>query len=170
MCRYLRVAFGNKATLIFSGLDRTPPPRPAPNSGSTGLPQNVFGTKNLIDASISAGVKRFVMISTDKAVNPNSTYGTSKLLAEELVIKARRNGHRFIVVRFGNVLGSRGSILPLFRTQILKGGPVTITHPETSRFFMTIPEASQLILQAGAMGQGVAVRDLAVDYPDRALV
>jgi FlaA1/EpsC-like NDP-sugar epimerase len=112
---------------------------------------NVFGTKNLLDASIRADVSRFVMISTDKAVDPNSIYGASKLLAEELVIRERHNGHRYIVVRFGNVLGSRGSILPLFRKQILKGGPVTITHPQTSRFFMTIPEASSLVLKAGGI-------------------
>jgi FlaA1/EpsC-like NDP-sugar epimerase len=136
------------------------------------LQNNVFGTKNLLDASVSARVKRFVMISTDKAVNPNCTYGASKLLAEELVIRARRNGHRYIVVRFGNVLGSRGSILPLFRNQILKGGPLTITHPETSRFFMTIPEASSLVLKAGGinidgelllldMGEPLRIQELA---------
>ncbi len=136
------------------------------------LQNNVFGTKNLLDAAVLAGVKRFVMISTDKAVNPNSTYGASKLLAEELVIRARHNGHRYIVVRFGNVLGSRGSILPLFKKQILKGGPVTITHPETSRFFMTIPEASSLVLKAGGididgelllldMGEPLLIQELA---------
>lgn len=136
------------------------------------LQNNVFGTKNLLDASVAAGVKRFVMISTDKAVNPNSIYGVSKHLAEELVIRERHNGHRFIVVRFGNVLGSRGSILPLFRKQILKGGPVTITHPEASRFFMTIPEASSLVLKAGGidvngdlllldMGEPLVIQELA---------
>ncbi len=136
------------------------------------LQNNVFGTKNLLDASVAADVKRFVMISTDKAVNPNSIYGVSKLLAEELVIRERHNGHRFIVVRFGNVLGSRGSILPLFKKQILKGGPITITHPETSRFFMTIPEASSLVLKAGGidvdgdlllldMGEPLVIQELA---------
>jgi len=115
---------------------------------------NVFGTKNIVDASRKAGVERFVLISTDKAVEPSSVYGASKLLAEEIVLREGRNGHNFLVVRFGNVLGSRGSILPLFRRQILKGGPVTVTHPETRRYFMTIPEASSLVLKAGGVGSG----------------
>ena len=112
---------------------------------------NVFGTKNLLDAAMSTGVERFVMISTDKAVNPSSIYGASKYLAEELVIQAKRSGFPSQVVRFGNVLGSRGSILPKFRNQILKGGPLTITHPQASRYFMTIPEASSLVLKAGGI-------------------
>jgi FlaA1/EpsC-like NDP-sugar epimerase len=115
---------------------------------------NVFGTKNIVDASRKAGVQRFVLISTDKAVEPSSVYGASKLLAEEIVLREGKNGRNFLVVRFGNVLGSRGSILPLFRRQILKGGPVTVTHPETRRYFMTIPEASSLVLQAGGVGSG----------------
>jgi FlaA1/EpsC-like NDP-sugar epimerase len=133
---------------------------------------NVFGTKNIVDASRKAGVQRFVLISTDKAVEPSSVYGASKLLAEEIVLREGKNGHNFLVVRFGNVLGSRGSILPLFRRQILKGGPVTVTHPETRRYFMTIPEASSLVLQAGGVGSGgevylldmgesVSIKDLA---------
>ena len=100
---------------------------------------NVFGTKNIVDASRKAGVERFVLISTDKAVEPSSVYGASKLLAEEIVLREGKGGRHFLVVRFGNVLGSRGSILPLFRRQILKGGPVTVTHPDMRRFFMTIP-------------------------------
>ena len=115
---------------------------------------NVFGTKNIVDASRKAGVQRFVLISTDKAVEPSSVYGASKLLAEEIVLREGKNGHNFLVVRFGNVLGSRGSILPLFRRQILKGGPVTVTHPQTRRYFMTIPEASSLVLKAGGVGSG----------------
>jgi FlaA1/EpsC-like NDP-sugar epimerase len=115
---------------------------------------NVFGTKNIVDASRASGVERFVLISTDKAVEPHSVYGASKLLAEEIVLREKKNGHHFLVVRFGNVLGSRGSILPLFRRQILKGGPVTVTHPETRRYFMTIPEASSLVLKAGGVGCG----------------
>jgi FlaA1/EpsC-like NDP-sugar epimerase len=137
-----------------------------------GVKNNVFGTRNVVDASRKAGVERFVLISTDKAVEPNSIYGASKLLAEEIVLREARNGHHFLVVRFGNVLGSRGSILPLFRRQILLGGPVTITHPEARRFFMTIPEASSLVLQAGGsglggelyvldMGESVRIRELA---------
>ncbi|HVP19935.1 MAG TPA: nucleoside-diphosphate sugar epimerase/dehydratase [Spirochaetia bacterium] len=115
---------------------------------------NVFGTKNIVEAARKAGVERFVLISTDKAVEPSSVYGASKLLAEEIVLREGRNGRSFLVVRFGNVLGSRGSILPLFRKQILKGGPVTVTHPETRRYFMTIPEASSLVLKAAGIGVG----------------
>ena len=115
---------------------------------------NVFGTKNLVDASKKSGVERFVLISTDKAVDPSCVYGASKLLAEEIVLREGKNGLHYLVVRFGNVLGSRGSILPLFRRQILKGGPVTVTHPETRRYFMTIPEASSLVLKAGGVGTG----------------
>ena len=133
---------------------------------------NVFGTKNIVDASRRSGVERFVLISTDKAVEPTSVYGASKLLAEEIVLHEGKAGHNFLVVRFGNVLGSRGSILPLFRRQILKGGPVTVTHPDARRFFMTIPEASSLVLTAGGvgcggevylldMGESVSIRDLA---------
>ncbi len=95
-----------------------------------------------------------MLISTDKAVEPSCVYGASKLLAEEIVLREGKGGRQFLVVRFGNVLGSRGSILPLFRRQILKGGPVTVTHPETRRYFMTIPEASSLVLKAGGVGCG----------------
>ena len=114
---------------------------------------NVFGTKNILDAASAAGVERLVLVSTDKAVDPNSVYGASKLIAEELVLRQQAAGRVFLVVRFGNVLGSRGSILPLFRTQILKGGPLTVTDPQTKRFFMTIPEAASLVLQAGGLGR-----------------
>jgi len=114
---------------------------------------NVFGTKNVVEASVAAGVERFVLISTDKAVEPSSVYGASKLIAEELVLRQAAAGQVFLVVRFGNVLGSRGSILPLFSKQILKGGPVTVTDPEVSRYFITIPEAVSLVLQAGGVGK-----------------
>ncbi len=115
---------------------------------------NIFGTKNLVDAAMEAGTKRFVLISTDKTVEPVSIYGATKKIAEEIVLQADGKSRAFMVVRFGNVLGSRGSIVPLFRNQILKGGPVTITHPEASRFFMTIPEAASLVLNAGGVGKG----------------
>jgi FlaA1/EpsC-like NDP-sugar epimerase len=115
---------------------------------------NVFGTKNLVEAAIEAGTSRFVFISTDKAVEPCSVYGASKAVAEKVVLNGNHNHNGFMVVRFGNVLGSRGSIVPLFRKQILKGGPVTITHPEISRYFMTIPEAASLVLKAGGVGEG----------------
>lgn len=116
---------------------------------------NVFGTKHIVDASVQGGVERFVLISTDKAVNPTNIMGATKRVAELCVQNLRRNGGtRAVTVRFGNVLGSHGSVIPTFREQILKGGPVTVTHPEITRFFMTIPEAVQLVLQAGCMGQG----------------
>jgi len=118
------------------------------------IKNNVFGTKNMVDAARKNKVPRFVFISTDKAVDPTSIYGASKSIAEELVLSSNGNHGDYMVVRFGNVIGSRGSIVPLFAKQILKGGPVTITHPEASRFFMTIPEAASLVLKAGGVGRG----------------
>jgi FlaA1/EpsC-like NDP-sugar epimerase len=117
---------------------------------------NVFGTHHLVEAALDAGVSRFVLISTDKAVEPNSVYGVTKRICEDLVLDAdsRAGDARFLVVRFGNVLGSRGSIIPLFKEQIQAGGPVTITDPAMKRFFMTIPEAVSLVLQAGGVGSG----------------
>jgi len=118
---------------------------------------NVFGTHHLVEAALAAGVKRFVLISTDKAVEPNNIYGATKKICEDLVLAAdarAAEGQRFMVVRFGNVLGSRGSIIPLFREQVLAGGPVTITDPKMTRYFMTIPEAVTLVLQAGGVGTG----------------
>jgi FlaA1/EpsC-like NDP-sugar epimerase len=115
---------------------------------------NIFGTQNVVKMAEKFGVERFVMISTDKAVAPSNVYGATKRLAEMVVLDAaRRTGKLFTVVRFGNVLGSRGSIIPLFKRQIAAGGPVTITHPDMERFFMTIPEAVYLVLQASAFGQ-----------------
>ena len=121
------------------------------------IENNVFGTKNLLDACIAHGVRRFVLVSTDKAVSPVSVYGVSKMLCEKLVLSyadKARDGTSFMFVRFGNVLGSRGSILPLFMEQIKNGGPVTVTDKAMERYFMTIPEACQLVLQAGAIGIG----------------
>lgn len=118
------------------------------------IKNNVFGTKNAVDASRRSGVTRFVLISTDKAVEPSCAYGASKLLAEEIVLREGRNGHHFLVVRFGNVLASRGSIIPLFQQQIAKGGPLTVTHPQASRYFMTVPEAASLVLKGGGIGLG----------------
>ena len=119
------------------------------------IKNNVFGTRNLVEASVEAGTRRFVLISTDKTVNPRSVYGVTKKIAEEIVLRADGGGAlSFMVVRFGNVLGSRGSIVPLFQKQIMKGGPVTITDPGSSRFFMTIPEAASLVLQTGGVGRG----------------
>lgn len=116
---------------------------------------NVLGTRNIVDASIGNNVERLVMISTDKAICPTSVYGATKRIGEMLIIDAaHRTGKSFSVVRFGNVLGSRGSVLLLFKRQIDYGGPVTVTHPDMERYFMTIPEAVHLVLQASAMGKG----------------
>ncbi len=116
---------------------------------------NVLGTKNIVETAAAFGVERFVLISTDKAVAPSNVYGATKRLSEMLVLDAaRRTGKLFTVVRFGNVLGSRGSIIPKFKRQIAAGGPLTITHPDMERFFMTIPEAVYLVLQASAFGKG----------------
>ncbi len=116
---------------------------------------NVLGTRNLVEVCQDYGVERCVLVSTDKAVNPTSVMGVTKRVAE-LVVQdaARRTGKKFVAVRFGNVLGSRGSVVPILKRQIELGGPLTITHPDVRRFFMTIPEAVQLVLQAGSMGEG----------------
>lgn len=139
------------------------------------ITNNVIGTHNVAQVALDHNVERFVLISTDKAVRPASIYGATKRLAEMIVLDAARSAKRaFTVVRFGNVLGSRGSIIPIFKGQIANGGPVTITHPDMYRFFMTIPEAVYLVLQAASMenggetfvlnmGQPVRILDLAED-------
>ncbi|PTO51490.1 nucleoside-diphosphate sugar epimerase [Vibrio splendidus] len=125
-----------------------------------GVRNNVYGTYYTAKAAVEAGVESFVLISTDKAVRPTNVMGTTKRMAE-LGLQAlaeqenlKENGTRFCMVRFGNVLGSSGSVIPLFKKQIKAGGPLTVTHPDITRFFMTIPEAAQLVIQAGAMGKG----------------
>lgn len=130
------------------------------------ITNNVLGTKNLLDLALEYDVKHFVTISTDKAVNPTSIMGASKRAAEMLVLQAaQKSGKPFVVVRFGNVLGSRGSVVPIFKRQIAAGGPVKITHPEICRYFMTIPEAVQLVLQASVIGRGGEVFMLDMGQP-----
>ena len=126
------------------------------SNAGVGILNNVFGTLTLAQAARDAGVRRFVLISTDKAVRPTNVMGASKRMAELVLqaLAAEQSGTRFSMVRFGNVLDSSGSVVPLFRRQLAGGGPLTVTHPEVTRYFMTIPEAAQLVLQAGAMGQG----------------
>ncbi|NKX54555.1 polysaccharide biosynthesis protein [Arthrobacter mobilis] len=131
---------------------------------------NVLGSLNVLNAAREAGVQTFVNISTDKAANPTTVLGHSKRVAEKLTAwVAHQTGRKYVSVRFGNVLGSRGSVLPLFTEQIRKGGPVTVTDPEATRFFMTIPEACQLVIQAGAIGRGGEVLILDMGEPVRIL-
>jgi FlaA1/EpsC-like NDP-sugar epimerase len=131
------------------------------NNAWQAIRNNVLGTWTVAHAAQQHGIEKFVMISTDKAVNPTNVMGASKRLAELVcqslqfpTANGRAGGTRFVMVRFGNVLGSTGSVIPKFRAQIAQGGPITVTHPDITRFFMSIPEAAQLVLQAGLMGQG----------------
>jgi FlaA1/EpsC-like NDP-sugar epimerase len=119
------------------------------------IQNNVLGTWRVAEAASAHGVEKFVLVSTDKAVNPANVMGASKRLAEVVCQGLQaRSSTRFVIVRFGNVLGSTGSVIPKFREQIARGGPVTVTHPEITRYFMSIPEAAQLVLQTGLMGAG----------------
>jgi FlaA1/EpsC-like NDP-sugar epimerase len=129
------------------------------------IENNVFGTYNVAQTAIRHGVEDFVMISSDKAVRPTNVMGATKRIAELLLLALQNGGTQFVAVRFGNVLGSNGSVIPIFKKQILAGGPITVTHPEMRRFFMTIPEACQLVLQASAIGKGGQICVLDMGQP-----
>ena len=145
------------------------------NMPQTTILNNILGTKNIIDTAIKRNVSTFVFVSTDKAVNPSNIMGATKRIAEMYVSGlSSKNNTKIITTRFGNVLGSNGSVVPIFQSQIAKGGPITVTHPEVTRFFMTITEACQLVLEAGAtgkhdeiyvfdMGKPVKIIDLAIN-------
>jgi FlaA1/EpsC-like NDP-sugar epimerase len=138
-------------------------------NNTEGVDNNIFGTLNCAQAAIDTGVETFVLISTDKAVRPTNTMGATKRSAELVLqaLSAKQNGTKFTMVRFGNVLGSSGSVIPLFRQQIKVGGPITVTDKNIIRYFMTIPEAVELVIQAGAMGQGDDVFVLDMGKPVR---
>ena len=126
------------------------------NNPAEAIKTNVFGTQTIADMAVKYHTKKFVMVSTDKAVNPTNVMGASKRLAEIYIqsLNQETNTTAFITTRFGNVLGSNGSVIPRFKKQIEEGGPITVTHPQITRYFMTIPEACQLVLEAGTMGTG----------------
>ena len=136
------------------------------NNPEEAIKNNIFGTKNVIDLAEKYSVERFVLISTDKAVNPTNVMGATKRVTEILLEdKAKNSKTKFMAVRFGNVLGSNGSVIPIFKKLINERKNITLTHPEITRYFMTIPEASQLVLEAGSLGNGGEVFVLDMGKP-----
>ena len=166
--RIARVFNAERPQVIFHCAAHKHVPMMEINPGEA-IKNNVFGTKTVADAAVACGAAAFVMVSTDKAVNPTSVMGCTKRCAELYVqsLTRRHPRTRFVAVRFGNVLGSSGSVVPVFRQQIAGGGPVTVTHREITRYFMTIPEAAQLVIQAGGMAKGGEVFVLDMGEPVR---
>ncbi|MDB5322428.1 MAG: UDP-N-acetylglucosamine 4,6-dehydratase [Phycisphaerales bacterium] len=175
--RIARIFNAERPQVIFHCAAHKHVPMMEINPGEA-IKNNVFGTKVVADAAAACGAAAFVMVSTDKAVNPTSVMGATKRFAELYIqsLNGPCSGQRstdartrFVAVRFGNVLGSSGSVVPIFQKQIAAGGPVTVTHPDMRRYFMTIPEASQLVLQAGAIGQGGEIFVLDMGQPVKIL-
>ncbi len=165
--RMAQIFRSHRPAVVFHAAAHKHVPMMEYNPGEA-IKNNVLGTRQLAELSDEHGVQEFVMISTDKAVNPTSIMGVSKQLAERFVHAfSETAGTKFVVVRFGNVLASNGSVVPIFQEQIRRGGPITVTHPDIERFFMTIPEASQLVLQAASMGKGGEIFVLDMGEPVR---
>jgi FlaA1/EpsC-like NDP-sugar epimerase len=156
-----------RPTLVFHAAAYKHVPLMESGNAWAAVRNNVLGTLTTAQAALNGGATEFVLISTDKAVNPTNVMGATKRLAERVCqcLQTQTNATRFVIVRFGNVLGSSGSVIPKFREQIAAGGPVTVTHPDIIRYFMLIPEAAQLVLQAGLMGKAGEVFVLDMGEP-----